>query len=448
MIQIFRLVTKKFAKGGGVDRISDDKINEVLKHYMIAALWSSVDNDNEPFDANYSITDIDEASAASMRRDVVKFLVENKSELDSSMLNNEQIGHDFWLTRHHHGAGFWDRGLNSSIADKLTAAAQAFMESSLFAEDGKVKLENDWDAWGTDENDELKSGGVILIKPKHAHRDDVAKLSEYLDDNSWSYKRAKAPNSELDYFVVSTVGVHRDEVAEIKRWLENQMWDWSEMNKYTKQYAKGGSVEDDNKTMVLNQASGFEHHAKELEVVARKAKHIPAWVVAKSQRASTDLSDITHYLDGAKFSKGGTTQANWGIGDILKYKKTGGNVCVFGVDSERPVVKTFSCDNNGKPIGGLRDGIMYLWDYEWVNYEKIGHVDLERVTKEKGGKSYSYVVTGSDALDKYALPSLDARWRFFSDFAPEKLKKSHDRLEDKNFHKECAKLIADFFEKN
>jgi hypothetical protein len=71
------------------------------------------------------------------------------------------------------------------------------------------------------------AGGEILIKPKHAHRDDVAELSAYLENNSWSYKRAKAPNSELDYFVVSTVGVHRDEVAEIKRWLEEQMWDWS-----------------------------------------------------------------------------------------------------------------------------------------------------------------------------------------------------------------------------
>lgn len=68
--------------------------------------------------------------------------------------------------------------------------------------------------------------GEIVIKPKHAHRDDVAVLNTYLDDNSWSYKRAKAPNSELDYFVVSTVGVHRDEVAEIKRWLKEQMWDW------------------------------------------------------------------------------------------------------------------------------------------------------------------------------------------------------------------------------
>lgn len=31
-----------------------------------------------------------------------------------------QAGHDFWLTRCGHGAGFWDRGLDD-VGDKLTA---------------------------------------------------------------------------------------------------------------------------------------------------------------------------------------------------------------------------------------------------------------------------------------------------------------------------------------
>lgn len=32
----------------------------------------------------------------------------------------EQAGHDFWLTRNGHGAGFWDRGLGE-VGEKLTA---------------------------------------------------------------------------------------------------------------------------------------------------------------------------------------------------------------------------------------------------------------------------------------------------------------------------------------
>lgn len=64
-------------------------------------------------------------------------------------------------------------------------------------------------------------------------------------------------------------------------------------------YKAGGMTEaSENKEMLLNQSEEFEHHAEELESAVKKADHIPAWVVAKSERASTDLSDITHYLDG------------------------------------------------------------------------------------------------------------------------------------------------------
>lgn len=35
----------------------------------------------------------------------------------------QHVGHDFWLTTQHHGAGFWDRGLGT-IGDRLTEACQ------------------------------------------------------------------------------------------------------------------------------------------------------------------------------------------------------------------------------------------------------------------------------------------------------------------------------------
>ena len=38
-----------------------------------------------------------------------------------------QAGHDFWLTRNHHGAGFWDRPelYGTHLADVLTRASHA-----------------------------------------------------------------------------------------------------------------------------------------------------------------------------------------------------------------------------------------------------------------------------------------------------------------------------------
>jgi len=47
----------------------------------------------------------------------------------------EQNGHDFWLTRNHHGAGFWDRGYHEAVSKRLTDAAHAAGSRSLYLGD-------------------------------------------------------------------------------------------------------------------------------------------------------------------------------------------------------------------------------------------------------------------------------------------------------------------------
>jgi hypothetical protein len=68
--------------------------------------------------------------------------------------------------------------------------------------------------------------------------------------------------------------------------------------KYGGKLEHGGSVEQGNFRMLLNQAKELKHHAEELEHVLSKRPRVDAWVVALSERASLALSDITHYLDG------------------------------------------------------------------------------------------------------------------------------------------------------
>ena len=51
----------------------------------------------------------------------------------------EQIGHDFWLTRNHHGAGFWDRDLSNGRGEILTQIAHSFGELSPYVgDDGQI----------------------------------------------------------------------------------------------------------------------------------------------------------------------------------------------------------------------------------------------------------------------------------------------------------------------
>lgn len=68
---------------------------------------------------------------------------------------------------------------------------------------------------------------------------------------------------------------------------------------------------NENKKMVLSQTKEIKHHADELSKVLGKHKDIESWVVGKIERASTDLSDVTHYLDGKnEYKKGGELREN------------------------------------------------------------------------------------------------------------------------------------------
>jgi hypothetical protein len=69
--------------------------------------------------------------------------------------------------------------------------------------------------------------------------------------------------------------------------------------------AKGGEIEKSNNEMLQSQLKAVEHHAKELSSIVTNKTPIEAWVVGKIERAATDLSDITHYLDGLKYEMGG-----------------------------------------------------------------------------------------------------------------------------------------------
>lgn len=94
-------------------------LDEMHRAYMGAALWSSTDDDGNPLDDGRDWTDIDEQSRDAMLQDCKTFAEQNAAMLEAFMLalperedcsKSEQVGHDFWLTRNGHGAGFWDRG--------------------------------------------------------------------------------------------------------------------------------------------------------------------------------------------------------------------------------------------------------------------------------------------------------------------------------------------------
>lgn len=113
-------------------------IDVITHHALVAWLWSEIDHDGEPMDANYTVDDIAECEREEWRDEVEQFVQLSRAALRVSKLTDEQIGHDFTLTRNGHGAGFWDRGLGFS-GDVLTNNANSFMEVSAYVgDDGSI----------------------------------------------------------------------------------------------------------------------------------------------------------------------------------------------------------------------------------------------------------------------------------------------------------------------
>jgi hypothetical protein len=69
--------------------------------------------------------------------------------------------------------------------------------------------------------------------------------------------------------------------------------------------ADGGSLEEQNNEMLQSRIKMIKHHADELHETVTDKTHVDAWVVAKIERAASDLSDVAHYLDGLKMTHGG-----------------------------------------------------------------------------------------------------------------------------------------------
>jgi hypothetical protein len=112
------------------------QLDTFTQAYIEAMLWSSCDDDDEPLDSNYSVSDLHQSAMETIQADCAKFQAEN----DLSEGTDSQAGHDFWLTRNGHGAGFWD-GDWPNTGDTLTAASKAFGECNPYvSNDGIIYL--------------------------------------------------------------------------------------------------------------------------------------------------------------------------------------------------------------------------------------------------------------------------------------------------------------------
>jgi hypothetical protein len=115
------------------------ELDEFTQGYIQAALYTSADSSS---DSDASLSDaygpehIEKDTLTRMMADCALFQ-EYYGRLFSG--SESQAGHDFWLTRCGHGAGFWDGDWDEDIGGVLTTASKSFGNVDLLVgDDGRI----------------------------------------------------------------------------------------------------------------------------------------------------------------------------------------------------------------------------------------------------------------------------------------------------------------------
>lgn len=146
--------------------IMDVDLDAFTRGYLEAALWVSdpyPGSGGEWFEHDeWVIRNIAPESLQQAIEDCRAFQDSNEKDLDfvaeSFGATSARCGHDFWLTRNHHGAGFWDRGYGAA-GDRLTKCAHAYGGLNVFGpetDDNGSVTDESLTAW-------IDAGAVITI---------------------------------------------------------------------------------------------------------------------------------------------------------------------------------------------------------------------------------------------------------------------------------------------
>jgi len=122
-----------------------DSLDEFTQGYTEAMMWTLTDDDGHSLDY-LGLHDIAPETIEKCKAECAAFQAANRADLDEATDTYHRgaasHGHDFWLTRNGHGAGFWDRGYSDELGEALTNAAHACGEAYAYVgDDGNVYVD-------------------------------------------------------------------------------------------------------------------------------------------------------------------------------------------------------------------------------------------------------------------------------------------------------------------
>lgn len=121
------------------------ELDEFTHGYIACALWLADENPGsgewDKFDEFFAR--LDPQTLERIVSDCEKFQLENLTLLETAYRTDNfqntvvQAGHDFYLTRNHHGSGFWD-GDWEEFGEQLSAASKKFGEFNLYVDEDEI----------------------------------------------------------------------------------------------------------------------------------------------------------------------------------------------------------------------------------------------------------------------------------------------------------------------
>lgn len=122
------------------------ELDAFTKAYVETALWVSQDVNGGPLEDKYGVADIAPESLQAIVDDCKAFQEDNATLLTNRHLIKIcspllQGGHDFFLTRNGHGAGFWDGDWKDDAGKILTRSSKLYGSQDLYlGDDGKLHV--------------------------------------------------------------------------------------------------------------------------------------------------------------------------------------------------------------------------------------------------------------------------------------------------------------------
>lgn len=127
----------------------DFGMDEFTIAYTETMLWAETDQSDDqggtPLEVNYDIDSFSAEALERIKKDCANFQeyanLEEIQEIMDTVDVERKAGHDFWLTRVGHGAGFWDGDWPEPYGDQLTELSKKFGHIDVYVgDDGQLEL--------------------------------------------------------------------------------------------------------------------------------------------------------------------------------------------------------------------------------------------------------------------------------------------------------------------